>query len=110
MRKDTRMTDASVFGVATTPYGTTPTLFGIPLFITTQVPSGTASTEGGHRNLMVHKDCFVWALGNVPGATELGARVQVKETENLATKIISDIMYGVQYLSAYYGVRIISNA
>ena len=104
------MSDASNYGLATTPYGQVPTLFGIPLFITTQIPSGTASTEGGHRNLLIHKDCFVWALGNIPGMSSQGARVQEKETENLAVKIIADIMYGVQYLSAYYGVRIISNA
>jgi hypothetical protein len=112
LRKDSRLSNASVFGVATTPVGQIPTLFGIPLYVTTQIPSGTANSEGGHRNLLVHKDAFVWALGNIPGATEQGARVQEFKNPdgNLNTKIIADIMYGVKLLSAYYGVRIISNA
>lgn len=89
-----------------------PTLFGIPIFITTQVPSGTASSEGGHRNLLVHKDAFVWALGNIPGTNDQGVRITEipNQSGNLATKVIGDIMYGVKLLSAYYGVRIISNA
>ena len=112
LRKDSRMSNASVFGIATTPYGEMPTLFGIPLFVTTQIPAGTASTEGGHRNLLVHKDAFVWGLGNIPGQDEQGARVQELPNAdgNLNTKIVSDIMYGVRLLSDKYGVRIISNA
>lgn len=112
LRKDTRMSNASNFGVATTPYGTVPTLFGIPIFVTTQIPAGTANSEGGHRNLIVHKDAFVWALGAIPGQNAQGVRVQEipQQAGNLATKVIADIMYGVKLLSAYYGVRIISNA
>jgi hypothetical protein len=110
LRPDPRMSDASNFGIATTPYGNIPSMFGIPVVLTTQIPSGTANSEGGHRNLLVHKDAFVWALGNIPGAGMEGARVQEKVTENLAVKVIADIMYGVKLLSATYGVRIISNA
>ena len=111
LRPDSRFSDASNFGVVTTPVGTVPTLFGIPIYITTQIPSGTANSEGGHRNMLVHKDAFVWALGNIPGAGMNGARVQEFPNVggNLATKVVSDIMYGVKLLSAYYGVRIISN-
>ena len=112
LRKDSRASDASNFGRATTPLGEVPTFFGIPVVITTQVPEGTASTEGGHRNLLVHKDAFVWALGAIPGTNEQGVRITEipKQSGNLATKVIGDIMYGVKLLSAYYGVRIISNA
>ncbi len=112
LRKDSRMSNASVFGMATTPNGTIPTLFGIPLFLTTQIPAGTASTEGGHRNLLVHKDAFVWGLGAIPGTSEMGARIQEFRNPdgNLNTKVVGDIMYGVKLLSATYGVRVISNA
>lgn len=103
MRKDSRFSNASVFGEATTPYGKIPTLFGIPLFLTTQIPTGTANSEGGHRNLLVHKDAFVWAMGK-------DLEVVQKETDNLAVKVIADVMYGVKLLSATYGIRIISNA
>lgn len=87
-------------------------MLGIPMFVTTQIPAGTDNTEGGHRNLLVHKDAFVWALGNIPSTNEQGVRITEipNQSGNLATKIIGDIMYGVKLLSAYYGVRIISNA
>jgi uncharacterized alkaline shock family protein YloU len=58
----------------------------------------------------VHKDAFVWATANLPGSVYDGIRVQEKETDNLAVKVIADIAYGVKLLSATYGVRIISNA
>jgi len=111
LRPDPRMSDASNYGLATTPYGQMPTLFGVPLMVTTQVPSGTDSTEGGHRNLLVHKNAFVWALGAIPGEGEQGARVQELRNAdgNLNTKVIADIMYGVKLLSSTYGIRIISN-
>lgn len=112
LRKDTRMSNASVFGLATTPYGQIPTLFGIPIYITNQVPSNGSAATGGRRNLLVHKDAFVWALGNIPGTKALGARIQeFKNADgNLNTKVVGDIMYGVKLLSATYGVKIIANA
>ncbi len=111
LRGDPRLTDSSNYGIVTTPYGQIPTLFGIPLYLTTQIPAGTDNTEGGHRNLLVHKNAFVWALGNIPGTSSQGVRVQEFPgySGTLATKVVADIMYGVKLLSSTYGVRIISN-
>ncbi len=111
LRGDPRLTDSSNYGIVTTPYGQIPTLFGIPLYLTTQIPAGTDNSEGGHRNLLVHKNAFVWALGNIPGTSSQGVRVQEFPgySGTLATKVVADIMYGVKLLSSTYGVRIISN-
>lgn len=83
-------------------------LYGIPVVVTPQVPAGTAGTEGGHRNLLVHKDAIVYALGNLMGPKTAGVRVQEKPSEHLRTRITADIMYGLTVLNPTHGVRVIS--
>lgn len=85
------------------------TLYGVPVFISANVPAGTAGTEGGHRNLLIHRRTFIHARANLLGPKTAGARVQEKQTENLAVKFVADIAYGVQKTSKTAGVRIISN-
>lgn len=82
-------------------------LFGIPVYITPQVPEGTDGTEGGHRNLLVHNSAIVYALANLDG-NQSGVRLQETKGEHLRTKVIADIMYGKTYLNAKRGVRVIS--
>ena len=99
----------SRYGEATLPTGAHDRLYGIPVVISPNVPAGTASTEGGHRNLLVQKSAFVYAIANLEGGEANGIHLVEKKSESLRTKIIADIAYGVQYTSAYKGVRIISN-
>ncbi len=99
--------DASQFGKATLPVGVTDLLYGVPVVVTPQVPTGTAGTEGGYRNLLVHKDAIVYATGKLPGASINGIRIQEKQSENLKVRFIGDIAYGVLTLDAKGGVRIL---
>lgn len=101
--------DASQFGKPSVPQGAHDMLYGVPVVITSQVPTGTAGTEGGHRNLLVHKSAIVFALGRLPGAVQGGVRIQEKPSEDLKVRFIGDIIYGVGILNAAAGVRIISN-
>lgn len=84
-------------------------LYGIPVIVSSNVPAGTAGTEGGHRNLLVHNHTFVHARANLMGPKTAGARVQKQKTEALRTMHVADIAYGVQKTSTVLGVRIISN-
>lgn len=102
--------DASQFGKPSVPQGAHDMLYGVPVVITSQVPAGTAGTEGasGHRNLLVHRSALVYALGRLPGAVQGGVRIQEKPSEDLKVRFIGDIIYGVGYLNANAGVRILS--
>lgn len=99
--------DASQFGKPSLPLGVHDLLYGIPVVITPQVPNGTAGTEGGYRNLLVHKSTLVYAFGKLPGAMEGGVRIQEKPSENLKVRFIGDILYGVSYIRATGGIRIL---
>ena len=101
--------DASQFGKPSVPQGAHDLLYGAPVVITNQIPAGTAGTEGGHRNLLVHKRAFAYALASLEGVGQSGVRIQEKPSEHLRTRVIADIMYGVKCVGNYYGVRIISN-
>ena len=100
--------DASQFGKPTVPQGAHDLLYGVPLVITSQVPAGTAGSEGGHRNLLVHREAFVYAFQSLGGRGGVPVRIQEKESEHLRVKIIGDIIYGTKTLRPEAGVRIIS--
>lgn len=102
--------DASQFGKPSLPTGVHDMLYGVPVVITSQVPVGTAGTEGddGHRNLLIHRSAIVYALGKLPGATQNGVRIQEKPSEDLKVRFIGDIAYGTLVLNANAGVRILS--
>jgi hypothetical protein len=97
------LADASKYGQAVLPNPPHNELLGLPTYITANVPAGTAGTEGGHRNLLVHKNAIVFAFAND------GVQLSTKEGESLRTKYIADIMYAKSLLNAGSGVRIISN-
>ncbi len=100
--------DASQFGKPSVPQGAHDMLYGVPVVITSQVPAGTAGTEGAsaHRNMIVHRSALVYALGKLPGAVSGGVRIQEKPSEDLKVRFIGDIIYGVGYLNANAGVRV----
>lgn len=99
--------DASQFGKPSVPSGAHDVLYGVPVVITPQVPTGTAGTEGGYRNLLVHRDAIVYAMAKLPGSPMNGIRIQEKQSENLKVRFVGDIAYGVATLLADGGVRII---
>ena len=86
--------DESAFGGASsTRTGKMPTLYGIPVVLTTQMPIVTTTTK----ILVAHKDAFVHAskaLGG--GSKEKGVRVQAKYIpQYLGTQLTTDVVYGV---------------
>lgn len=101
--KSQKLVDASYYGTEVLSKGMHSTLYGIPVYILSQVPAGTAGTEGGHRNLLVHKNAIVYAIARG------GAKMSEKSAEALRTTIIGDVIYGKTCLNAGSGIRIISN-
>jgi len=110
-----KLYDASQFGKPSLIQGSHGVLYGIPVVISTLVPK-TDRGEGtygagrfGFRNLLVHRRAVAFALGNLPGGTPSGVRLQEKQSEALRVTYIADIMYGVKKLGdSYRGIRLIS--
>jgi hypothetical protein len=105
-----KLYDASQFGKASLITGNQDQIYGVPVFLTNDLPASNASIEGGaHRNLLIHSRAFAYALGNLPGGTPSGVRMQEKASENLRVTVVADIMYGVKKVgNSYRGVRLIS--
>jgi len=98
-----KLVNASKYGRVILPTAPHNELYGIPVYISPNVPAGTAGTEGGHRNLLIHKNAIVYAV------EKDGVTLHEKESESLRTKYIADTMYGKVLLNAGAGVRLISN-
>jgi len=98
-----KLVNASKYGKVILPNPPHNELYGIPVYITANVPAGTAGTEGGHRNLLVHKNAIIYATAND------GVQITTAKGESLRTKYIADVMYAKKLLNAGSGVRIISN-
>lgn len=98
-----KLVNASKYGKVILPNPPHNELYGIPVYITANVPAGTAGTEGGHRNLLVHKNAIIYAMAND------GVQITTAKGESLRTKYIADVMYAKKLLNAGSGVRIISN-
>ena len=105
------LVNASKYGRVVLPNPPHNELFGIPVYITPQVPTGTAGTEGadGHRNLLIHKSAIVYAIANMDGFRS-GPRIQEKASEYLRTRVTADLMYAKAILNAGRGVRILSKS
>lgn len=84
-------------------------LYGIPVYVSAQVPVGTDNNEGGHRNLLVHNSRIVFALGNLTGTPGMPRTTVEGVADARATRVMADIMYGVKTTDNEGGVRIISN-
>ena len=98
-----KLVNASKYGKVILPNPPHNELYGIPVYITANVPAGTAGTEGGHRNLLVHKNAIIYAMAND------GVQITTAKGESLRTKYIADVMYAKKLLNPGSGVRIISN-
>lgn len=98
--------DASQFGKPSLPEGAHDMLYGVPVVLTSQLPGATG---GGKINVLVHKSAIIYALGRLNGAMQNGVRIQEKPSENLKTRFIGDIIYGVGNLNTDAGVQILSD-
>jgi hypothetical protein len=111
-----KLYDASQFGRPSLIKGSHDQLYGIPVVVSTLVSdtvdgeATAVSTSGrSRRNLLIHNRAVAYALGNLPGGTPSGIRLQEKKSENLRVTYVADIMYGVKKLgNSYRGVRIFS--
>ena len=94
--------DASQFGgKSVTIEGANTSLYGIPLFITSNVDKNST----GYRNLLVHQSTVGYALGNLPGGSQ-GVQLTEKDSEYLRKTIYAKILYGVKLRRVLGGVRI----
>jgi len=111
-----KLYDASQFGKSSLIKGSHDVVYGVPVVVTSQVNSSYVSTEAttGYRNFLIHNRALAYALGNLPktgNSTSMpsGVRMQEKDSEDLRTTIIADIMFGVKAVGgSYRGVRLIS--
>lgn len=75
------------------------TIYGIPVYLSTNVPITTGTTNYVH-NVLIHKEA--WAL-----AMQMAPRVQMEYSLlKLADEVVTDILYGVKTLRADFGVEI----
>ena len=107
-----KLYDASQFGKTSLVEGAHDQLYGVPLGTTNALLDPNASIEfnAGTRNVLAHNRAFAFALGNLPGGSPSGVRMQEKGSENLRVTVVADIMYGVKKIQTNLrAVRIISN-
>lgn len=104
-----KLYDASQFGKATVIAGSHDQVYGVPVSLSNNLIAPNASIEGGSsRNLLIHNRAWAYALGNLPGGSPSGVRLQEKNSENLRVTVVGDIMYGVKKIhNSYRAVRII---
>jgi len=101
--------DASMFGKATTPSGIIPTLYGIPVTISNNLPAYTASSTKKVGYLGT-PDSIAFAFANLPGGTQGGVRLTeaYHPGGHLRTDVTLDIAFGDTLQNAYRGVMIYS--
>ena len=103
VQKNSDLRQATIYGEARLPNLTKQAeIYGIPAYVTSQVPVGTAGSEGGHRNGLYHPELIAFAI-------QMPVRISEKEGEDLRRKINVDIAYGACNLRKDAGIRIISN-
>lgn len=75
------------------------TLYGIPVYYSTNVAVTTGTTNYVH-NVLIHKEA--WSL-----AMQMAPRVQMEyDLDLLADKVVTDVLYGVQTLRGDFGVEL----
>lgn len=108
LSKVSKYYDASVYGKQRMPDQPYTEIQGIPVYLTTNV-LGIAQTSGTYRvHLLAHKSAIAWAMGALPGATQNGVVISVKESEMLRKTIYTQIAYGVVLRRATGGVKILT--
>lgn len=74
------------------------TLYGIPVYYTTNVPVTAGTTTSVH-NVLIHKEA--WAL-----AMQMAPRVQKQyDIDVLGDKVVTDVLYGVLTTRPTFGVE-----
>jgi len=101
--------DASQFGKATTEKGIIPTLYGIPVVITNNLPVYTAASTK-KINYLGTSDSIAFAFANLPGGVQGGVRLTeaYHPGGHLRTDVTCDIAFGDQTMNSYRGVEIYS--
>jgi hypothetical protein len=101
--------DASQFGKAITPQGVIPTLYGIPVVISNNLPAYTASSTK-KINYLGTKNSIAFGFANLPGGVQGGVRLTeaYHPGGHLRTDVTCDIAFGDGIMNAYRGVKIYS--
>jgi len=77
-------------------------IYGIPVFITTNVVSTTAASVTTYHNLLLHREAIALAVQSAP-------RVQSdNDIDKLGTKVVADVLYGLGVLRDDFMVDISS--
>ena len=97
--------DASTFGGGNAPMatGSHATLFGVPIVMTTQVPTQILGIK--ETNFLVHKRAVAYAFANIDGMGN-GPRLQTVKGDGLYSRLVGDIAYGVKILDTTAGVKV----
>lgn len=75
------------------------TLYGIPVYYSTNVAISTGTTNYVH-NMLFHKEAFALAM-------QMSPRVQMEyDIDMLADKVVTDVLYGVKTLRPTFGVEL----
>ena len=97
--------DASSFGngnapLATGKYGS---LFGVPVVMTTQVPTQILGIK--ETNFLVHKRAVCYAFANIDGQSS-GITLKEVPGDGLYKRLVGEIAYGVEILDTTAGVKV----
>lgn len=105
LMRRTAIYDASVFGGGNAPMATGKhgSLFGIPIVLTTQVPSHTLGIK--ETNFLVSKRAMSYAFANIDGMAS-GPRIQLIRGDGLYSRLVGDLAYGVKILDTTGGVKV----
>ena len=96
--------DASMFGGGRAPMttGKLVTLFGVPVTVTTQVPTQIIGIK--ETNFLIHKRAMAYAFANIDGMAS-GPRIQLIKGDGLYSRLVGDFAYGVKILDTTAGVK-----
>mgnify|MGYP001601646315 CR=1 FL=1 len=97
------LTKSGNFGPMDASRGLHGSLYGIPLFVSTNMVSGLQT----FRNLLLHKDCLAFAL-QTPGGSKVRTQADYL-VQNIAALTVLDMVYGVVELRDAAGVVVNAN-
>jgi len=105
LMRRTPIYDASVFGGGNAPMATGKhgSLFGVPIALTTQVPTQIIGID--ETNFLVIPRTVAYAFANIDGNSS-GVRIQLLKGDGLYSRLVGDIAYGVKILDTTGGVKV----
>ncbi len=97
--------DASAFGGGNAPMATGKhgALFGVPITLTTQVPTNILGRK--ETNFLIHQRAVAYAFANIDGSTS-GARIQLIKGDGLYSRLVGDLAYGIKILDTTAGCKV----